>query len=658
MLFMLGVLPVAFAQYAWFRQFSGNGYVVGTNLSIGNNDAIYTIGNFNNDVSVFGHSFSGPGSYIVKVTKHGDLSWVHPVIYDGNDALNQIRSDGAGNIYITGTCNQGVTLGGQSIPGAQNTSYVAKLTGDGQLQWYQRIPVQNIIEIDVNQQGDLVLIGRLAGSITLGGNSLSCSSCSFGAALTTNGTFHWARTFGNQSMPISTTIDDDGNTYFNGTFWADFSLDGKSAVATGQYTLFYARMDNLGTCSWLTSVKQTESPDASPNIVQYGAMKADANGNLFVGGHYFMSAEFGNNVLHGSTTNEHATSLYISKFDSDGNVDWAVPRVNHSTGNSIDNSVIKNNTVFVAGQDGFHVFIYAYSMAGDFIHEIVLSQFRGDISGGFGIDAEDSLYVSGRINDYSVNKITAFILKLGIPAIPLPANTVHAPLVQCATAGIEITTTAIEHAEVYQWEIRYGDKTVMIETAGPALVFIPGAYGIDGEYQIRVRGKNANGTGYFSSHQTVRMDFALSELQIEKQCDKIVAKTRESFTWYFNGAPASYPEGQTEISPQEAGEYAIKQENACGQSESNILNYVKAGAPFIPNIITPDGDDFNEFFDLSGFDGNTSVFIYDRWGSQVFQSRAYTSDWNGDKLSSGVYFYLVKNPCFDKPMTGPLTIMR
>jgi gliding motility-associated-like protein len=386
-------------------------------------------------------------------------------------------------------------------------------------------------------------------------------------------------------------------------------------------------------------------------------MKSDDNGNLFAGGHYFKSAEFGSHVLQGSPTNENASSLYISKFDLNGNVDWAMPRVNNSTGNSIDNVLIKNNTVYVTGQDGLHVFIYEYSTSGNLIRETMLPSFRGDLAGGFGIDSQDSLYVSGRINDFASNKTTAFILKLGVGTMPLQAGAVNVALMNCALNGIKITTDAIEDAHIYQWEILYNTNTVVIETAVPSLVFMPGTYNIDGECQVRVRGKNANGEGTFSPYQTIHMDFALSELQIEKRCDKIVAKSSDSFNWFFNGVPASYPDGQIEISPQEGGEYYIKHVNACGQQESNILKYIEADKPYIPNIITPNNDAFNEFFVLPELDDQTSVYIYNRWGTEVFHSIAYTNDWNGGDLPSGVYFYLIKNSCLSD-MRGPLTITR
>jgi len=230
-------------------------------------------------------------------------------------------------------------------------------------------------------------------------------------------------------------------------------------------------------------------------------------------------------------------------------------------------------------------------------------------------------------------------------------------LVNCASDGIDVVTDAIEHASAYEWEILYKGKTVTIDTSVPALQFMPGTYGIDGECQIRVRGKNDNGVGSFSPYQTIHMEFPLSELLIERRCDKIVAKSGDSFTWLLNNVPTLYPDGQIEISPQEAGAYHIKQVNACGQKESNVLNYIKSDILFVPNIITPNADPFNEFFVLSGFDDLTSVSIYNRWGSEVFHSTAYTNDWNGGSLPSGLYFYLIKNSCL-KALKGPLTIAR
>jgi gliding motility-associated-like protein len=58
----------------------------------------------------------------------------------------------------------------------------------------------------------------------------------------------------------------------------------------------------------------------------------------------------------------------------------------------------------------------------------------------------------------------------------------------------------------------------------------------------------------------------------------------------------------------------------------------------IPNVITPNGDGYNDFLHIE----NLSLFrheliIYDKWGQLVFKSNNYTNDWA--PVERGIYFY-------------------
>ncbi|HOY49706.1 MAG TPA: BspA family leucine-rich repeat surface protein [Chryseolinea sp.] len=69
---------------------------------------------------------------------------------------------------------------------------------------------------------------------------------------------------------------------------------------------------------------------------------------------------------------------------------------------------------------------------------------------------------------------------------------------------------------------------------------------------------------------------------------------------------------------------------------------------FIPNIITPNDDDENEYFTIPKLYlyPKNNLSIYDRWGAPVYQRQNYTNDWNADGLPNGTYYYklhLVKN---------------
>jgi gliding motility-associated-like protein len=66
----------------------------------------------------------------------------------------------------------------------------------------------------------------------------------------------------------------------------------------------------------------------------------------------------------------------------------------------------------------------------------------------------------------------------------------------------------------------------------------------------------------------------------------------------------------------------------------------------IPKGISPNGDDKNDTFDLSGF--NVAYLgIYNRFGQEVYSRSNYTSEWHGqssnnNELPTGTYYYMVK----------------
>lgn len=72
----------------------------------------------------------------------------------------------------------------------------------------------------------------------------------------------------------------------------------------------------------------------------------------------------------------------------------------------------------------------------------------------------------------------------------------------------------------------------------------------------------------------------------------------------------------------------------------------------LPNIITPDGDGLNDTWkinpkiDLTG----SSLVVFDRWGSNVWEKENYANDWDGTykatgkKLPDGTYYYVFKVP--------------
>ncbi|WP_212005116.1 gliding motility-associated C-terminal domain-containing protein [Chitinophaga sp. HK235] len=63
-----------------------------------------------------------------------------------------------------------------------------------------------------------------------------------------------------------------------------------------------------------------------------------------------------------------------------------------------------------------------------------------------------------------------------------------------------------------------------------------------------------------------------------------------------------------------------------------------------PNVFTPNGDGKNEKFIIGGLEkySGSAIYIYNRWGSMVYQSKDYKNDWNGSGLNEGTYYYILE----------------
>ena len=65
---------------------------------------------------------------------------------------------------------------------------------------------------------------------------------------------------------------------------------------------------------------------------------------------------------------------------------------------------------------------------------------------------------------------------------------------------------------------------------------------------------------------------------------------------------------------------------------------------FIPNVITPNNDTFNDRFEIKGLNKfqSNKLSIINRWGDLIFEKGNYQNDWSADGLISGTYFYVLE----------------
>jgi len=89
------------------------------------------------------------------------------------------------------------------------------------------------------------------------------------------------------------------------------------------------------------------------------------------------------------------------------------------------------------------------------------------------------------------------------------------------------------------------------------------------------------------------------------------------------------------------GIYLVEVIDQCGQ-EGDILVTVQPCGTLIPNIFTPNSDAQNKAFVIQGvqFFPGSSLTVWNRWGTIVFESDNYNNQWDGDDSPDGTYFYV------------------
>lgn len=77
------------------------------------------------------------------------------------------------------------------------------------------------------------------------------------------------------------------------------------------------------------------------------------------------------------------------------------------------------------------------------------------------------------------------------------------------------------------------------------------------------------------------------------------------------------------------------------------------------NLITPNGDGKNDFFEIEDLQKNTyALKIYNSWGSLVYSNDNYNNDLNSDFLEDGIYYYSLTHYKNKRNLKGWLHVLR
>lgn len=261
--------------------------------------------------------------------------WAKSFSCENSDETSSTVTDAAGNAYFSGSfyCPS-VNIGGVGLNSPSgNNSYLAKYSTTGTLLWvkfgintgyYPRC-------LALDDQANIYCVGTFSSHfIKFGNDSLPNTTGTSGntnfyiVKYDSSGNYLWAENFGgnrDDAMEALTT-DNFGNIYLTGILHSD-SLDlGSLMVQNPGLNLqspVVIKFDSNGRALWARPMRPSNIfPSNSYSI------SSDANANVYVTGYFIADTLYvGDDTLVNTSYNTHTINLFVAKFDSAGNPQWA-----------------------------------------------------------------------------------------------------------------------------------------------------------------------------------------------------------------------------------------------------------------------------------------------------------------------------------------------
>jgi gliding motility-associated-like protein len=103
---------------------------------------------------------------------------------------------------------------------------------------------------------------------------------------------------------------------------------------------------------------------------------------------------------------------------------------------------------------------------------------------------------------------------------------------------------------------------------------------------------------------------------------------------------------------------------SCESSRTKVNVTVGLSGVNIANTFTPNGDGINDYWQIAGIENypDALVQVFNRYGQKLFESKGYSipfdGTYKGQKLASGVYYYIINLNTKCNLLSGNLTILR
>jgi hypothetical protein len=210
-----------------------------------------------------------------------------------------VAVDASGNVFVAGTFNGSINLGGTTLTSAGGVDiFVAKFSATGAHLWstsFGGTSTDAVRGMAVDGAGDVVLTGQFLNTISFGGAALTSAGFEdiFLAKLSGAAGAHlWSKRFGSNATTdagYGVAVDSSGNVAMTGFYGPSADFGGGIIIAQS-YDIFVAKYDSAG--GYISSRRYGDPPGLYDT--QFGdAIAMSGGGSMYITGHFVGTLNFG-----------------------------------------------------------------------------------------------------------------------------------------------------------------------------------------------------------------------------------------------------------------------------------------------------------------------------------------------------------------------------
>jgi gliding motility-associated-like protein len=355
-----------FAQsFQWAERMGGNDLDIGYNIKTDSAGNSYVTGSFTGPAYFGAYTLPGIGNssqmFLAKYNQAGTCMWVRS---DGNAAGSGVGLDYNSNVYVTGS-----------------GFLISKYDSSGNFQWSIPPPANSPggYSLVVDRKNNVYIAGFFSSDVTFASTTLNCIGIYdiFVVKYDEDGNFQWVQQYGTPEVEdiSDMAVDDFGNVF----------IIGRTRVSPS-WEIFTAKYNTSGTQMWMKKSVGKGFINESQGIA------VDKKGNVFITGLNSDTIDFDGITINGQ-------ACFLCKYDSTGNILFA--KATNSLGNPARMRVDSHGSPYIFGvwNNYTHASIGRFDSACNLLNVKKMSAAGpngSDIGGAsFSFDFLDNIYFTG-----------------------------------------------------------------------------------------------------------------------------------------------------------------------------------------------------------------------------------------------------------------------